>query len=211
MPRLTIHGWSTRSIDQAGNRNARPVGVNTSRPSGCAPSTEPHRRAAGRPDPVGLPDLTPLDRAIGTGEWILHAATQDLPCLRELGLAPRQIFDTELAARLLGLPAGRLDAGAPADLVLFDPDAPFVLDRARLRSKSKNTPYDLRRMQGRVLRSLPDKRVVVQAQGQQVTARAHGIVPRPGVTRVTCMTGATGAGGTTDRGACRAGSVMTCA
>lgn len=55
-------------------------------------------------DPVTLPDLTPLDRAIGTGEWILHAATQDLPCLRELGLAPRQIFDTELAARLLGLP-----------------------------------------------------------------------------------------------------------
>lgn len=55
-------------------------------------------------DPVGLPDLTPLDRAIGTGEWILHAATQDLPCLGDLGLRPRQIFDTELAARLLGLP-----------------------------------------------------------------------------------------------------------
>lgn len=55
-------------------------------------------------DPVTLPDLTPLDRSIGTGEWILHAATQDLPCLREVGLVPRQIFDTELAARLLGLP-----------------------------------------------------------------------------------------------------------
>ena len=35
--------------------------------------------------------------------------------------------------------------------MLFDPDTPFVLDRATLRSKSKNTPYDLRRMQGRVL------------------------------------------------------------
>lgn len=55
-------------------------------------------------DPVYLPDLDPLDRAIGTGEWILHAATQDLQCLRDVGLAPRQIFDTELGARLLGLP-----------------------------------------------------------------------------------------------------------
>lgn len=55
-------------------------------------------------DPVYLPDLEPLDRAIGTGEWILHAATQDLACLRDVGLTPRQIFDTELGARLLGMP-----------------------------------------------------------------------------------------------------------
>ncbi|WEV78987.1 HRDC domain-containing protein [Janibacter cremeus] len=55
-------------------------------------------------DPVFLPDLQPVDEAIGTGEWILHAATQDLACLRDVGLVPRQIFDTELGARLLGLP-----------------------------------------------------------------------------------------------------------
>ena len=48
-------------------------------------------------------------------------------------------------------PQGRLAAGAPADLVLFDPDAPFVLDRATLRSKSRNTPFDGQRMQGKVL------------------------------------------------------------
>ncbi|MGB8624017.1 MAG: amidohydrolase family protein, partial [Paracoccaceae bacterium] len=54
-------------------------------------------------------------------------------------------------AKRLGLPAGRLAAGAPADLVLFDPDAPFVLDRFTLRSKSRNTPFDGARMQGRVL------------------------------------------------------------
>ncbi|MDV4145005.1 dihydroorotase [Shimia sp. FJ5] len=54
-------------------------------------------------------------------------------------------------ANRLGLPSGRLDAGAPADLVLFDPDAPFVLDRFALRSKSKNTPFDGARMQGKVL------------------------------------------------------------
>ncbi|MGR3717968.1 MAG: amidohydrolase family protein, partial [Thermohalobaculum sp.] len=53
-------------------------------------------------------------------------------------------------ARILGLPGGRLAPGAPADLVLFDPDAPFVLDRAALRSRSKNTPFDRQRMQGRV-------------------------------------------------------------
>nr|WP_253948991.1 dihydroorotase [Mangrovicoccus sp. HB161399] len=54
-------------------------------------------------------------------------------------------------ARRLGLPGGRLSAGAPADLVLFDPDAPYVLDRETLHSKSKNTPFDGERMQGRVL------------------------------------------------------------
>jgi dihydroorotase len=54
-------------------------------------------------------------------------------------------------ARRLGLPQGRLAVSAPADLVLFDPDAPFVLDRFKLRSKSKNTPFDGQRMEGRVL------------------------------------------------------------
>jgi dihydroorotase len=53
-------------------------------------------------------------------------------------------------ARRLGLAGGRLAKGAPADLVLFDPDAPFVLDRATLQSKSRNTPFDLARLQGRV-------------------------------------------------------------
>jgi dihydroorotase len=67
-------------------------------------------------------------------------------------------------ARLLGLDAGRLAVGAPANLVLFDPDTPFVLDRATLRSKSKNTPYDLRRMQGRVLRTWVGGREVFAAE-----------------------------------------------
>jgi ribonuclease D len=55
-------------------------------------------------DPIACPDLSPLADAIGGAEWILHAATQDLPCLSEVGLRPRQLFDTELAGRLLGLP-----------------------------------------------------------------------------------------------------------
>ena len=76
---------------------------------------------------------------------LYHAGQLDLPTLfRAMSLNP---------ARRLGLPAGRLAADAPADLVLFDPDAPFVLDRFTLRSKSKNTPFDGTRMQGRVLAS----------------------------------------------------------
>ena len=55
-------------------------------------------------DPIAFADLRALDEAIGDAEWILHAASQDLPCLREVGLRPRRLFDTELAARLLGYP-----------------------------------------------------------------------------------------------------------
>lgn len=55
-------------------------------------------------DPIAFENLTPLDDAIGDTEWILHAATQDLACLAEIGLRPRRLFDTELAGRLLNLP-----------------------------------------------------------------------------------------------------------
>ncbi|MDP9092833.1 MAG: ribonuclease D [Actinomycetota bacterium] len=53
-------------------------------------------------DPIELPDLSELNDAIGDAEWILHAANQDLPCLAELALTPKRLFDTELAGRLLG-------------------------------------------------------------------------------------------------------------
>ena len=55
-------------------------------------------------DPVPCSDLSSLQRAIGSAEWVLHAATQDLPCLRALGLHPKKLFDTELGSRLAGLP-----------------------------------------------------------------------------------------------------------
>jgi dihydroorotase len=74
---------------------------------------------------------------------LVHGGHMTLPTLwRALSLAP---------AKRLNLPAGRLAVGAPADLVLFDPDAPFLLDRVKLHSKSKNTPFDGARMQGKVL------------------------------------------------------------
>lgn len=55
-------------------------------------------------DPIAFEDLVPLNEAIGDAEWILHAATQDLPCLAEIGMHPKALFDTELAGRLLNLP-----------------------------------------------------------------------------------------------------------
>ncbi|MET0468440.1 MAG: HRDC domain-containing protein [Aeromicrobium sp.] len=55
-------------------------------------------------DPIAFPDLSELNLAFGDAEWILHAATQDLPCLAEIGLRPASLFDTELAGRLLNLP-----------------------------------------------------------------------------------------------------------
>ncbi len=67
-------------------------------------------------DPPAINDTTPLATALSSDEWILHAATQDLPCLRELGLTPPSLFDTELAGRLLGLPRVGL-AGMTEDLL----------------------------------------------------------------------------------------------
>ncbi|MBW6417870.1 dihydroorotase [Celeribacter sp. PS-C1] len=83
---------------------------------------------------VGLETLLPAALRL------YHAGQLTLPELfRAMALNP---------AKRLGLASGRLTEGAPADLVLFDPDAPFVLDRFKLRSKSKNTPFDGARMQG---------------------------------------------------------------
>ncbi|MFK0099602.1 HRDC domain-containing protein [Streptomyces sp. NPDC091040] len=67
-------------------------------------------------DPVGCPDLSGLGEALRGTEWILHAATQDLPCLREIGMTPTALFDTELAGRLAGFP--RVGLGAMVENVL---------------------------------------------------------------------------------------------
>jgi dihydroorotase len=66
-------------------------------------------------------------------------------------------------ADLLGLASGRIARGAPADLVLCDLNAPVVIDADKLISKSKNSPFDGRRLQGRVLRTLVDGRTVYSA------------------------------------------------
>ncbi len=86
---------------------------------------------------VGLETLLPAALRL----W--HSEMITLPQLwRALSFNP---------AQRLGLASGRLAAGAPADLVLFDANAPFIMDRATLRSKSRNTPFDGVRMQGKVI------------------------------------------------------------
>jgi ribonuclease D len=86
-----------------------PVAVDAERASGYRYSQRAYlvqlrRVGAGTAlvDPIELPDLSPLGTALGDAEWILHAASQDLPCLAEVGLYPSRLFDTELAGRLLG-------------------------------------------------------------------------------------------------------------
>jgi len=70
---------------------------------------------------------------------------------------------TAAPADLLGLPQGRLAKGAPADLVLCTPDTPIVIDADKLTSKSKNSPFDGRRLQGKVRMTVADGRIVYRA------------------------------------------------
>ncbi|MGA4846055.1 HRDC domain-containing protein [Streptomyces sp. G5(2025)] len=110
-------------------RGTGPVAVDAERASGYrygqrAYLVQLRREGAGSAliDPVACPDLSGLGAAIGDAEWVLHAATQDLPCLREIGMVPSQIFDTELAGRLAGFP--RVGLGAMVEGVLG-----FVLEK----------------------------------------------------------------------------------
>ncbi|WP_134767230.1 ribonuclease D [Nocardioides sp. 1609] len=88
-----------------------PVAIDAERASGYRYSGRAYliqlRRngsGTGLVDPVAFDSLAPLAEALEGTEWILHAATQDLPCLTEVGLHPSALFDTELAGRLLGYP-----------------------------------------------------------------------------------------------------------
>ncbi|MGW3263214.1 HRDC domain-containing protein [Streptomyces sp. NPDC001056] len=106
-----------------------PVAVDAERASGYrygqrAYLVQLRREGAGTAliDPVACPDLSALGEALSGVEWVLHAATQDLPCLREIGMLPTRLFDTELAGRLAGFP--RVGLGAMVENVLG-----FVLEK----------------------------------------------------------------------------------
>lgn len=87
-----------------------PFAVDAERASGFTYSQrayliQVYRRDAGTFlfDPPAIGNMAELTEVAGDEEWIFHAASQDLPCLREVGITPRHVFDTELAARLLGM------------------------------------------------------------------------------------------------------------
>ena len=86
-----------------------PVAVDAERASGYRYSQRAYlvqlrRAGAGTAliDPIACPDLSGLSGAIADAEWVLHAANQDLPCLAGVGMRPKRLFDTELAARIAG-------------------------------------------------------------------------------------------------------------
>ena len=88
-----------------------PIAIDAERASGFRYSQRAYliqifRRGSGTFlfDPPAIGQLTELNDALEQEEWILHAASQDLTCLREVGIDPKRLFDTELGARLAGLP-----------------------------------------------------------------------------------------------------------
>jgi len=99
---------------------------------------------------VGLETLLPLALALH------HKGKLSLvEVLKKLTSAP---------AAILRLPFGRIAKGAPADLVLFDPDRPWIVDAKKFRSKSKNSPFDEMPVMGKVLRTVVAGRTLYDAQ-----------------------------------------------
>ena len=105
------------------------------------------------------------DGAIGL-ETLLAAALR-LYHNGEIALLPLLRAMTSNPAKLLGLPSGRLEKGAPADLILVDLGQPWVVDKAEIRARSKNSPFDESKMQGRVLVTMVAGKPVYQYAGAE--------------------------------------------
>jgi dihydroorotase len=113
-----------------------------------------------------LPFAEAADGAVGI-ETLLSAALR----LVHGGQIPLPKLLRALAAQpanILGLPGGRLAPGAPADLILVDIDAPYVLDKRDLRSRSKNSPFDEARLQGQVLKTLVGGSIVFERSSDYI-------------------------------------------
>ncbi|WP_209442939.1 ribonuclease D [Streptomyces bottropensis] len=123
IPAVIADESSLAAVIAAFTAGSGPVAVDAERASGYrygqrAYLVQLRREGAGTAliDPVACPDLSGLGEALSGVEWVLHAATQDLPCLREIDMVPTRIFDTELAGRLAGFP--RVGLGAMVEGVL---------------------------------------------------------------------------------------------
>jgi ribonuclease D len=111
LPPLVASATALKTAVKALAGGTGPVAVDAERASGFryghrAFLVQFRRQGAGTVliDPISCPDLSALDAALADTEAVLHAASQDLPCLGELGYRPRKLFDTEVAGRLLGCP-----------------------------------------------------------------------------------------------------------
>ncbi|CAN5470020.1 ribonuclease D [soil metagenome] len=114
-PHVEVHVIETReeyleAVEAIAAGNG-PIAIDAERASGFRYSQRAYliqvfRRGSGvfLFDPPAIGSFAELDAAVRDEEWVLHAASQDLACLREVGLDPTRIFDTELGARLAGLP-----------------------------------------------------------------------------------------------------------
>ncbi|WP_344578826.1 ribonuclease D [Streptomyces lunalinharesii] len=123
IPPVTATGEALAEVVAAFAAGRGPVAVDAERASGYrygqrAYLVQLRREGAGSVliDPVGCPSLAALGDVICDTEWVLHAATQDLPCLRDIGMLPTKLFDTELAGRLAGF--ARVGLGAMVENVL---------------------------------------------------------------------------------------------
>jgi ribonuclease D len=123
LPPLVATATALQVATEALVAGSGPVAVDAERASGFryghrAFLVQLRRQGAGTVliDPVACPDLSGLDIGLAGTEAVLHAASQDLPCLAELGYRPRQIFDTEIAGRLLGYP--RVGLGTLVETIL---------------------------------------------------------------------------------------------
>jgi len=123
IPPVVTDDASLAEVIAAFAAGSGPVAVDAERASGYrygqrAYLVQLRREGAGTAliDPVACPDLSGFGEAISGVEWVLHAATQDLPCLDELGMRPTVLFDTELAGRLAGF--ARVGLGAMVENVL---------------------------------------------------------------------------------------------
>ncbi len=109
-------------------------------------------------DTKRLPFAEAADGALGI-ETLLGAAMR-LVHTGDISLPRLLAALTANPAKLLGQPSGRLAKGAPADLVLIDPDLPYVVDKRRLKSRSKNSPFDEARLQGGAVLTMVGGRIV---------------------------------------------------
>jgi ribonuclease D len=124
LPEVVVDRRGLTAAIEALSEGEGPVAIDAERASGYRYGQRVYlvqlRRRGSRtwlidPVPFGF-DLSALQPVLAEPEWVIHAASQDLPCLSDAGLTPASVFDTELAGRLLGYP--RVGLGAMVEGIL---------------------------------------------------------------------------------------------